>query len=321
MNFYVQAAPFWQEYTRYRPVYPDELYKIIFDYHFQHCKDDSLAVDYGSGPGTIIPALLSRFSKAIGTDMNADQIQVGKIELQSQFGKERVEMRQGAAGKCDWLQDESASIITAAEAVHWFDVELWMKEVDRVLIRGGTLAFWFYPPNAVLVNASPRANECISGLFHEALAPMTENFMKKAPQQGIYAAACSVLQLDNIRIDSRLFTNEERHKWQHSSPRDEVTGIEPRFSTYTTSVQSQVGDEARIVDHKHTSEGPFLQRKQWTVSDLLHYIDTLGMTIPEEYIERAAVKQYVSDLLKEVGGKEGKIDVAWWTSLVLATKR
>lgn len=168
VNFYAKDMDFWKRYHHHRPAYPEKLFDILFDYHAQHSEAAwQLAIDYGSGPGTIIPNLLTRFHKVIGTDMNVEQIEGGRAFLQEVHGVDRVDMQVGAAGQCDWLQSQSADLVIAAEAVHWFDVEQWTAEAGRVLKPGGTLAFWFYPPQCVFTSTTDKAQDYLEQLFYE----------------------------------------------------------------------------------------------------------------------------------------------------------
>lgn len=155
-NYFGAETLEWDQYHQFRPAYPKELFEIIFTYHERNAIADndhaSLAADFGSGPGTIIPNLLEKFKKVHGSDLNERQIKLGKIALQEKFGKERVEMHVGAAGKCDWIEDGKADLFTSAEAVQWFDSDLWVKEASKKLKPGGTLAFWYYSPNCTIIS-------------------------------------------------------------------------------------------------------------------------------------------------------------------------
>ena len=164
-NYFGAETLEWDQYHQFRPAYPKELFEIIFSYHEKNANKTandqwSLAADFGSGPGTIIPNLLERFKKVHGSDLNERQIKLGKNALQEKYGKDRVEMHVGAAGECDWIKDGSADIITSAEAVQWFDSNLWIEESFRKLKHGGTLAFWYYSPNCTIISHPEAAFYC-----------------------------------------------------------------------------------------------------------------------------------------------------------------
>jgi SAM-dependent methyltransferase len=48
--------------------------------------------------------------------------------------------REAASG----LPDASASLVTAAQAAHWFDLDAFYREARRVLVPGGAIALWCY---------------------------------------------------------------------------------------------------------------------------------------------------------------------------------
>lgn len=168
-NYFGAESLEWTDYHRSRPEYPMALYDILFEYHLRNAGDSpeawNAAADFGSGPGTILPALLSRFKHVDGSDMNERQIEMGKKTLVPQFGNDRVGMHVGAAGSSDWLTDHSVDLFTAAEAVQWFNVPAWISEAGRKLKPGGTLSFWYYSPNLTIIShpdAAPHCNRLFS---------------------------------------------------------------------------------------------------------------------------------------------------------------
>lgn len=159
-NYFGAETLEWDQYHQFRPSYPKELFEIIFNYHNRNGNEWSLAADFGSGPGTIVPNLLERFQTVHGSDLNERQIKLGKSALQEKFGEDRVSMHVGAAGNCDWIKDGSADIFTSAEAVQWFDSNLWVEEASKKLKPGGTLAFWYYSPNCTIISHPEAAFYC-----------------------------------------------------------------------------------------------------------------------------------------------------------------
>lgn len=357
INFYNKSTSFWDLYHQCRPTYPDELYEIIFNFHNtkNHKNNNSshdLAIDYGTGPGTIIPHLLSHFQRVIGLDLNSDQIAMGKQLLQDRFGQDRVDMQVGTAGNCDWLESESADMIIAAEAVHWFDVESWTMETGRILKSGGTFACIYYSPYCVIIGASKKVEELLTSILHSCesyilkeresnggslLSPFSCDFYLLINTLGFFTvtnetflqnraalkhtAACTVMQLDNIRLDQDLFINEERHKWQHDGNRYEINGPELNMKTVSEDIDSKVGKQAKLVEHPITPLGPLLQSKGWNTIKLLEYLESLGIRSKQDIDGDEMIQKKVKDLERCFGGQDATFDVAWWCSLILATRR
>ena len=46
--------------------------------------------------------------------------------------------------EAEWDPDGTASLVTVAQAAHWFDLDAFYREVDRVLKPGGVVALWCY---------------------------------------------------------------------------------------------------------------------------------------------------------------------------------
>ena len=120
------------QYAANRPQYPEELFAWLASLVAQH----ELALDVGTGNGQAATRLAEHFSQVIATDPSAEQ-------LANAVQNERVSYRIAKAEESG-LQDQSADLITAATAAHWFDHMAFHAEVDRVLKPGGVLAVWNY---------------------------------------------------------------------------------------------------------------------------------------------------------------------------------
>ena len=53
------------------------------------------------------------------------------------------------------LESGSASLVVAAQAAHWFDIEAFYREAARVLKPGGLLAIWCYGHAAIQPDIDP----------------------------------------------------------------------------------------------------------------------------------------------------------------------
>jgi SAM-dependent methyltransferase len=126
-----------QIYADYRPTYPDSLFSFLSE----TCKTSgthslSLAIDCATGNGQAAVALADFFASVHACDASLEQ-------LDKAVACPRVHYTQGAAEVIQ-LGDNSADLITVAQALHWFDIPAFYIEARRVLKPSGILAVWCY---------------------------------------------------------------------------------------------------------------------------------------------------------------------------------
>lgn len=120
------------DYARFRPRYPPAL----FDFLAGASPDRDLVWDCGTGTGIAAIPLAERFGAVVATDASAAQLAQAPPHPRITWRA----LREGASG----LLDHSASLVTVAQAAHWFDLDAFYREVDRVLKPGGVVALWCY---------------------------------------------------------------------------------------------------------------------------------------------------------------------------------
>lgn len=119
-------------YREARPTYPDAL----FEWLAAHASDRALAWDCGCGNGQASVALARHFDRVVATDPSANQIADAEPRPNIDY---RVEPAEHSS-----LAGASASVVTVAQALHWFDHAAFYDEVRRVLKPGGLMAAWAY---------------------------------------------------------------------------------------------------------------------------------------------------------------------------------
>lgn len=119
-------------YRDARPTYPPAL----FDWLARQAPDRELVWDVGCGNGQASVALAAHFAHVIGTDPSANQIESAARRANIDY---RVEPAEHSS-----LAPASASLVTVAQALHWFDFDVFYAEVRRVLKPGGVFAAWTY---------------------------------------------------------------------------------------------------------------------------------------------------------------------------------
>jgi SAM-dependent methyltransferase len=130
-------GPVSNEYARYRPVYPQSL----FDWLAGTAPSNDLAWDCGCGSGQATLGLAGKFTHVVGTDPSPAQLGLAPRHP-------NIDYRIGREANSG-LSPESASVVTAAQAAHWFDLPAFYHEASRVLAPDGVLAIWSYGPPSV----------------------------------------------------------------------------------------------------------------------------------------------------------------------------
>lgn len=132
-------------YARYRPDYPDSLAQFLA----QVAPSTELALDVGCGTGQLTRALAEQFDAVIGIDPSADQ-------LAHAVPHERIQYRVAPAERMEGVAP-GASLVTAAQAAHWFDLPRFYDEVRRVSVPGAMLALISY--------GVPRLDDALNNRF------------------------------------------------------------------------------------------------------------------------------------------------------------
>ncbi|XP_041057143.1 putative methyltransferase DDB_G0268948 isoform X1 [Carcharodon carcharias] len=150
-------------YRKYRLSSPNEVQGLIVSY-LQRKKGEpfSLAVDIGCGSGQSTRGMAPYFEKVIGIDVSEAQIE----EAKKVDGPDNVSYRWGFAEELEF-EDGSIDLVTAGAAAHWFDMEKFMKEVERILKPKGCVALYCYEVPCLLNydNCTEHPAQIVQDLF------------------------------------------------------------------------------------------------------------------------------------------------------------
>jgi ubiquinone/menaquinone biosynthesis C-methylase UbiE len=119
-------------YAAYRPLYPESLFEFVAGLTHRH----RVALDCGTGNGQAAVGLVPHFDRVIAIDPSAEQ-------LRNATRHERIEYRVASADSSG-LPARSVDLVTAAQALHWFDAKAFFAEAKRVLVKDGAIAVWGY---------------------------------------------------------------------------------------------------------------------------------------------------------------------------------
>lgn len=127
-HFSKQAA----DYAKFRPRYP----RALFDYLGSIAPNRGLAWDCATGNGQAAVPLAAVFDRVIATD--ASETQIANAERHH-----RIEYRVAPAENSG-LDSNSLDLVMVAQALHWFDLDRFYTETNRVLNPGGIIAISAY---------------------------------------------------------------------------------------------------------------------------------------------------------------------------------
>jgi len=144
------------DYARFRPTYPEALFNALF----AQVTDFECAWDCATGNGQAAFSLAKRFQRVVATDLSVQQIQNAKSH-------ERIEYRCESCEKTS-LPNQGVSLITIAQAAHWFRFDEFYREVNRVLKPGGVIALFGYHFST---SELPEVDRRIEALAKETLGP------------------------------------------------------------------------------------------------------------------------------------------------------
>jgi SAM-dependent methyltransferase len=148
-------GPVAEGYAAFRPRYPAELFATLASLVLRR----RIAWDCATGNGQAAQGLAEHFASVVASDASGSQ-------LANALGHERVSYVRARAEVAP-LADESVDLVTVAQALHWFDIATFWREVRRVLTPGGVVAAWCYS----LAGIDAPADEVVRRFYADVVGP------------------------------------------------------------------------------------------------------------------------------------------------------
>ncbi len=143
------------QYALYRPDYPEVLYSYILGL----CKERKIAWDCGTGNGQVATKLSEYFEQVYATDISEKQ-------LSNAIKKENIHYSLQPAERTSFSKN-FFDLIVVAQAIHWFDFDLFYQEVKRTIKPNGLLIVVGYG----LLKVNPEIDEIINTFYHNTIGP------------------------------------------------------------------------------------------------------------------------------------------------------
>ncbi len=147
-----------KEYAISRPSYP----RVLFEFLVSLVQHRKLAWDCATGNGQAAIFLSEYFEQVIASDASKKQIENAQP-------RNNIRYEVFSAEKTN-LEDNSIDLLTVAQALHWFDLDNFYKEVRRVMRRkddkaSGIIAAWAYGHHSI----SPDIDKVTHCLYEDIL--------------------------------------------------------------------------------------------------------------------------------------------------------
>jgi SAM-dependent methyltransferase len=156
MSFKDHFSGLAAQYSAFRPTYPP----VLFDYLAQLCRERKKAWDCACGNGQASIALAKHFDSVIATDASPQQLSAAPPHTNVTY---RV-----AQAEASGIDSNSVELVTVAQALHWFDLDSFYGEAQRVLVPSGVLAVWTY---GVLHVEGDGIDALIQDFYHDIVGP------------------------------------------------------------------------------------------------------------------------------------------------------
>lgn len=150
-NFSKQAV----DYSKFRPQYPEEMIEFIVSF----VNNKSTALDVATGNGQVAHKLSTHFKKVFATDISQKQ-------LDNVIQADNIIYSKESAEKTSF-ENQEFDLIIVAQAVHWFDFELFYKEIYRILKPEGIFAVMGYG----LFSTNPDSDKILQHFYYNIVGP------------------------------------------------------------------------------------------------------------------------------------------------------
>ncbi|XXH05574.1 hypothetical protein Hte_012006 [Hypoxylon texense] len=305
---------YWDEYIATRPVYDDQIFQRIEDYQAEYPQSRSAALDIGTGAGSAIGPLTSRFEHVVASDNDPRSIEFARRRY-STLPTERLSYTLSSGE--DILQHhppQSFDLITCAETFPLMDTEVSLNNVSVLLRPGGTLAIWFYgPPFFTEADFASKCQGILDSIMDHNFRPVVSGGGNARKESWKRAAEGMFSWLDYIPFASERWRDVHRHKWNTNA---RLSFFTPHICDFPVEPVSSVGN------HEVVSEelSPSFWEVTWDVSMLRKFVRASFPKPKGLAIQDNAMDRLFEELADAMGGREVKRSLSWPAVLVLARK-
>ena len=216
-------------YSQYRPTYPTAL----FEYLALSAPANNIVWDCATGNGQAAQTLSQYFDKVIATDVSEEQ-------LSKAVTIKNIEYKICSAENSG-IESGSVDLIAVAQALHWFDLEAFFGEAERVLKPQGVLAAISYN----FLSVDKEIDNLLKHLYGETLGNYW-SFERKLVEEGYKAIEFPFAEIATPEFNMEADWSFEQligylETWSALKAYKKATGENP-IEIYHTEMQQYWGD-------------------------------------------------------------------------------
>jgi ubiquinone/menaquinone biosynthesis C-methylase UbiE len=121
-----------QDYVTYRQGFPEEFFKRLFDRGI--IDDKKIILDIGTGTGSIARGVAEYGSTVYAIDISENMLNAAKSVSQNYSN---IHYQLGSAENTG-MNDQQVDVVMVGQAWHWFNHDLAVKEIKRIIKPGGS---------------------------------------------------------------------------------------------------------------------------------------------------------------------------------------
>jgi ubiquinone/menaquinone biosynthesis C-methylase UbiE len=227
-----------EQYGRFRPDYPASAFDWIVTYG--QLGPGSLIIDLGAGTGIASRAFASRGFRVVGIEPNEEM----RNRALRQPGADGLEYRDGTA-EATGLPGESADLVVAAQAFHWFQADVALEEAYRILKDRGCMALMWNERDD---------RDAFTAAYGDLIRsfPDARNVESGRQQAGLRLLA------------SKLFRQGQRNEFEHSqvADLDELIGrtFSASYAPRDPVLAERARKDLRLLFARHQQDGRIVIR-------------------------------------------------------------
>jgi len=177
--YYTMQKSIWSatsevvKYTAIRPEHPPAIVESVLRFLRQKYTGPlSQAVDVGCGSGMSTRNLFGKFDSILGVDLSQAMID----QARQSFKTTPEAVFKVAKAESLPVAPESSQMVLVGRAIHYFDQQAFFREVDRILVPGGVVAYYSVHFPTIIIPGKEEQGRQVNNIFWEYLDNKLESY-------------------------------------------------------------------------------------------------------------------------------------------------